>query len=332
MHGLGRVLEGRTRALVVGLGGGGDVVGTLPTRHLLAAHGIESVLGGVAWQRKPHDPHPGPRPLKDFVRVEPLAGTVGLASGRTRTRDGHADATAHVADVLGEHTLLLDITLGAAGVADGLARAAGALEADLVVGVDVGGDLLAQGDEAGLRSPLCDSVAGAGIAALPAATEGSDGPVACVLASFGLCADGELTLEEVHGRLASLHQAAGYLGAWPLPRDAAEEMERCLKVVPSEASRIPLLAARGERGPVPIRHGTTDAVAHDGSGLTHYVAPDVFLEWSPLGRAVAATDTLEAANEALHAIGVTRTELDIEAYMEAKGLTRYTDVPERGGD
>lgn len=318
MHRLGPRLDGVDRALVVGLGGGGDVCGTIPTRHLLDAHGIDAVLGGAAWQRKPHDPHPGPRPLDDFEHVEVLGPTTAKATPRTRTSDGVTYPEAAVADLLDVDTVLVDLTRGPTGVAAGIREAMDALACDLAVGVDVGGDLLADGSEPGLRSPLCDSVVAAGIVE----TGG-------VLASFGLCADGELTYDEVHAHLASLDDAGGYLGAFPMPHAAAEEMERVLARIPSEASRIPLLAFRGDRGPVPIRHGVTEALAHDGSTLTHYIDPDVFVEWSPLQRAVQGKETLLAANDALHDAGVDSTELDVEDYMEAHGITRYTDLPGR---
>lgn len=320
VHRLGPRLDEVERAIVVGLGGGGDVCGTLPTRQLLDAHGVDCVVGGAAWQRTPHDPSPGPRPIDDFEHVDRLGSTTALAGPATRTRDGVRYAEAMVADILGEDTLLVDITDGAAGVADGLEAAADALDADLVVGVDVGGDLLGVGDEPGLRSPLCDSVAGAGIASLERS----------LLASFGLCADGELTLDEVHARLEAVRDAGAYLGAFPLPREAAEAMRRCLAFVPSEASRVPLMAFEGRRGPVEIRHGTAEAVCHDGSTLTHYLDPEPFAADSPLVGAVAGTGSLLAANDALHDLGVTQTELDVETVMEERGLDDYGDVPRDG--
>lgn len=318
MHRLGPILEDAARAILVGLGGGGDVCGTLPTKALLSAYGVDAVLAGAAWQRKPHDPHPGPRAIDDFDHVHVLGETTARVTPRTRTRDGHPYPEAVVADVVGVPTLLVDITQGPVGVAAGLRAAMDALDADLVVGVDVGGDLLADGSEPGLRSPLCDAVTAAGIA-----------DVGGLLASFGLCADGELTLPEVHRHLASTRRAGAYLGAFPMPARAAEEMDRVLRDIPSEASRIPLLAFRGKRGKVPIRHGVTEAVAHDGSTLTHYFEPEAFAAWSPLQRAVEGCTTLLEANEALHGIGVERTELDVEEYMEAHGVTRYTDLPGR---
>ena len=47
---------------------------------------------------------------------------------------------------------------GPPSVADALADAARQLGCDLVVLLDVGGDVLAHGDEAGLASPLADAV------------------------------------------------------------------------------------------------------------------------------------------------------------------------------
>lgn len=49
------------RALVFGAGCCGDVVSAVPTARLLEGHGVDVVLGGVAWERVVVDPRPGPR-------------------------------------------------------------------------------------------------------------------------------------------------------------------------------------------------------------------------------------------------------------------------------
>ena len=54
--------------------------------------------------------------------------------------------------------MLVDINGGVKGVVDGLETAMKQLNTDLLVGIDVGGDSLAQGHEPGLRSPLADSI------------------------------------------------------------------------------------------------------------------------------------------------------------------------------
>ena len=49
------------RALVFGAGCCGDVVSGIPTARLLELHGVDVILGGVAWERVVVDPRPGPR-------------------------------------------------------------------------------------------------------------------------------------------------------------------------------------------------------------------------------------------------------------------------------
>ena len=67
--------------------------------------------------------------------------------------------------------------------------------------VDVGGDVLAHGDEPGLASPLCDAV-------MLAAAALSHAAVASVGAVFGPGCDGELTPEELLERIAGLRRPA----------------------------------------------------------------------------------------------------------------------------
>ena len=106
--------------------------------------------------------------------------------------------------------------------------------------VDVGGDVLARGDEEGLASPLCDAVmvAAALRAVLPRA----------LLAVIGPGCDGELTQAEVAGRVAELARAGTWLGTWGLTPPIADELEAAAKLVPTEASRQVVRCARGEVG------------------------------------------------------------------------------------
>ena len=153
------LLSSSRRPLVLGIGGGGDVVGALATAELCRAHGARPVVGGVTWERRPIDPEPGPRAEAEIEGARRLAPGVLAASGSTRVREsGVLFAESRMAELLGEETVLVDATLGPAAIADGLATAAEALDADLIVFVDVGGDALAHGDEPGLASPLCDSL------------------------------------------------------------------------------------------------------------------------------------------------------------------------------
>src|SRR2546423_6820269 len=78
------------RPLVIGIGGGGDVVGALATAEAARLyHGARPVLGGVAWERRPIDPVPGPRSAGEIEAAEEV-GPGGLLAGpdtRLRGRD-----------------------------------------------------------------------------------------------------------------------------------------------------------------------------------------------------------------------------------------------------
>src|SRR3954451_21360032 len=70
--------------LSVGIGGGGDVVGALATADLARAAGLGAHVGGVTWERRPIDPHPGPRRLDEAEGlVERLGAWAALAGPET---------------------------------------------------------------------------------------------------------------------------------------------------------------------------------------------------------------------------------------------------------
>src|SRR6476469_7873515 len=148
------------RPIVSGIGGGGDVVGALATAEVARLyHSAQPVVGGVAWERRPIDPVPGPRAADEIEDATELAPGVLLAHGRTRVRGRDVlFAESHMAEFLGAPTVLLDLSGGPATIAEGLSQAASKLDVDLLVFTDVGGDVLAHGDEPGLGSPLCDAV------------------------------------------------------------------------------------------------------------------------------------------------------------------------------
>jgi hypothetical protein len=146
------------RALLIGLGGGGDVVGAFALTSLLEQLGTDWIVGGVAWERSPIDPKPGPRSLEEIRGGRPCGSAAVLADAETTNADGVHFSESRMAGHLGRPILLLDITRGPVAVAIGLAEAATELDCDLVVVVDVGGDVLAHGDEPGLASPLCDAI------------------------------------------------------------------------------------------------------------------------------------------------------------------------------
>ena len=282
------------------------MVGALGTARLCQALGADFVLGGVAWERWPIDPHPGPRGLDEIRGGRPLSACTVLADERTTTPEGTPFAESRMAGFLCAQTVLVDIGGGAVGTAHGLEEAARRLGCDLLVFVDVGGDVLARGGEPGLASPLCDAVMLAAGVRLAERL-----PVLCAV--YGPGCDGELTPAEVLGRIAELGRAGAWLGSWGLTPAVCEQIEAAAHVVPTEASMMGVRCARGETGTAPIRGGLRTVELTPAGALTFYFDPAVAAEADavPLATAALDSETLEAAQAALAGRGV-RTELDLE--------------------
>jgi hypothetical protein len=290
---------------VLGIGGGGDVVGALAAARLCQSFGAEFRLGGVAWERFPIDPYPGPRSLDQIIGGKRLGPTAVLADENTTTPDGVPFSESHMAAFICSQTVLLDITPGPAAVADGIASAAKSLGCDLCLLVDVGGDVLAHGDEPGLASPLCDAVMLAAAARLAE-------NLPTVAGVYGAGCDGELTPDEVLERIGELARAGAMLGAWGLTTAVAEQIEAAARSVPTEASLMAVRCARGESGTAQIRSGKRTVQLTPLGALTFFFDPVIAVRHAaPLARAVSDAPSLEAAQEAMTRRGV-RTELDLE--------------------
>jgi hypothetical protein len=304
-----QALRRARRPLVIGMGGGGDVVGALATaEHARIYDGAQPILGGVTWERRPIDPVPGPRAAAEIVDADQLAPGILLASPQTRVRGRDVYfAESRMAQVLGEPTVLVDINDGPQAVADGLAAAADKLDRDLIVFVDVGGDLVAQGDEPGLRSPLCDALM------LAAASRLCDTGRPVLAAIFGVGCDAELTSEEVLARLSDVAAAGGFGGARGLTDRVAQRLEQAMELVPTEASAQAVRAYRGASGLATIRGGTRTLELSPVAALTFYLDVEVTMRTAGrLAAALAGATDLREANAALNALGV-RTELDLES-------------------
>ena len=300
------IIRASTRALVIGIGGGGDVVGALATARFLEFCGLQFVLGGLSWERNVYDPIPGPRKLSEVRNVRVLHPFAWMANSDSQTDSGVFFAETKMAAAQNTEVLLVDINGGVKGVADGLEIALKELHCDLLVGIDVGGDSLARGHELGLRSPLADSIMLAAYADLAARGRRT------LWGVFGYGSDGELTTDEIEAALGKLAMAHGLLGGWSLTPKIAAELEEVVKTVPTEASALPVRCFFGAWGDADIRRGQRHVKLTPLTALTFFIATTEL--YQTLGRpaqAVQGSSSLDEANDALHAIGI-RTELDYE--------------------
>ena len=302
---LKEIIKSSKKALLIGIGGGGDIVGTIPTSELLGMFGVECVYGGISWERSVFDPVPGPRTFEETRNARKLNDVVWYANPETVTSTGVSFAESGFSRVYGEETLLIGIHGGPVVVAEGILDACRKLGADLVVGIDVGGDMLAQGDEPGLMSPLADAV-------MTAALYYVDREMPTLMGVFGYGSDGELTQDELERSMKVLAREGGILGSWGITHDALRRLESMIAAIPTEASRMPVLYAKGEFEDTTIRSGRRNISLSMSCTVTYYFSTEVVFEkLSKLPRCVCGCRSLEEANEALHSIGV-HTELDIE--------------------
>ncbi len=278
-------------AIVLGVGGGGDVVGTIPTSRYLRWLGTRTTIGGLTWERYVNDPEPGPRKMEEILEIERLSATVGLASGRTQTTKGVRFTESVAADFLNERVMLVDLNRGVQGVIDGLNEAIEKLGVDLFVGIDVGGDILADGTEKGIHSMLADSMMLAAMVNLR---------VPAVLGVLGASMDGELTFDQFITRVANIASLGGFLGARGLTPGDLEVLEELLPRTKTEASALAVKAARGIRGEIEIRGGYRKVMLTPVAAMTFYIDPKVVFEnISKVAKDLVPTGSLDEAQSVL---------------------------------
>ncbi len=244
-----REVFSRNSYLVLGIGGGGDIVSATVLAMALKRNGYRVAIGGISWERFVIDPVPGPVRLDEIRNPVEEGENYVLVSGESYAmRNGRKIRfqAARVASVIGEPVAVFDLYRGVNGYRKGIEEFMNKHGFDGVIGLDVGGDVLATGFEEDLWSPLADA---AGLAVLKT-FKGS------VLAIHSPGADGELLQDYVLERIALVCRLGGCLGAYGLTIEDILLLDRLTKVAVTEAGRIALLAFKGYYGEYPVRKGT----------------------------------------------------------------------------
>jgi hypothetical protein len=118
-------------------------------------------------------------------------------------------------------------------------------------------------------------------------------------------------------RLAEVATVGGLCGMRGLTEPVADRLEGAIRRVPTEASAQAVRAFRGASGLTAIRGGARTLELSSIAAMTLYLEVAAMMRATGrLALAVDGAESLEEANEALHAIGV-RTELDLERDAEA---------------
>lgn len=304
------------KALLVGIGGGADVIGTIPTKLHLESFGIKCVLGGIPWERYSIDPFPGPRPFDQIVNVANINDSLCWATEKTKTQDGLFFSESKASKVLKEKILLVNIFNSSTKIAKDLKEFCKKNKIDLIVGIDVGGDVIAKGDEPGLSSPLADSI-------MLSALKKVETSVDTKIAVLGYGSDGELLPSELNSSLSIISKKKGLIGMIGINADSQKIMKKLIAKIETDASRIPTLAFSGTYGPSKIRRGRIEIDVHPFSQITVYLKTKIiFKDISLSARLVHKSLNIWESNKILLKNGF-KTELDFEI---KKHLTSLKDI------
>ncbi|MFH9858941.1 DUF1152 domain-containing protein [Streptomyces sp. NPDC017202] len=280
--------------LIVAAGGGGDAVAAAMLHAALYGDGDQAVILTYAWDRLLIDPVPGPRGADDFTGLEPLTPAVRKVPAQARPIAPAGSTLPRLAAELPHTLALIDPRHGAEGITHQLEDLVTHLRPTSIDLLDVGGDVLARGDEPTLKSPLADSLT-------LAASCQVDAPVRLLVAGPGL--DGELSHENLRGVLGPLVHT--------FTAADTEPISQVLEWHPSEATGMLAAAARGVRGTCEVRDAGLPIPLTDESPTLHEVDLDEAVSRNELARALMSTTTLDEA-EALSREVCGFSEIDYE--------------------
>ncbi|MGW0628290.1 DUF1152 domain-containing protein [Streptomyces sp. NPDC002758] len=261
--------------LIVAAGGGGDAVAAAMLDAALYGDDDQAVILTYAWDRLLVDPVPGPRGPSDFTGLEPLTASVWSVPVEARPIAPAGSTLPRLAAELPHTFALIDPHHGAEGITHQLEELVSHLEPTSIDLLDVGGDILARGDEPTLKSPLADALT------LVACCQ-VNAPVRLLVAGPGL--DGELPLEEVRSLLGPLVHT--------FTAKDTEPVSSVLEWHPSEATGMLAATARGVRGICEVRDAGLPIPLTDDSPRVHEVDLDDALNRNELARAILSTTTL----------------------------------------
>ncbi len=219
------------RAMVMGIGGGGDVIQAIPIANYLSLLGVEKIyVGGVGCQWWAPKDEPlltrwaricGPT-IFDVSKMESVESWAPMVVGiqpESNTK-GQKPAEAVLRNKLPWDVFVAGLTQGVAGLRDSLQQVIDEREIDLFVGVDVGSDSWHRGDEAmPASSSLVDFMSLSAIIQLKCHT---------IFGFSGYGCDAEMELSELEERVAVAMRAGGFLGSYGITqRDAAQMLDAC---------------------------------------------------------------------------------------------------------
>ncbi|MFP4281070.1 MAG: DUF1152 domain-containing protein [Opitutales bacterium] len=290
--------RGAKRALVIGIGGGGDIIQGIPVVNLLHLLGVEDVwMGGVSCQWWTPDGEPLADNWGEAVMGPTIYDVADLSPGESLARQvvkvspdsavgNRKPCEARLCGHLPAETILaLGLTGGPVGLAESLREVVKAHAIDLVIGVDIGSDTFHDGKEVvPAKTSMVDFMTLGALLTL-------DCPIVYGVAGYG--GDGEMLPEELDERVGRVMRAGGYLGAHGITQQDVRDMEDAGERYPDPVEPLTWKAAKGELG-------WTNVWTHGPWGTPAKVTPlgAVVLFFDPLTMAESNSRGILALREA----------------------------------
>ncbi|MFF7902639.1 DUF1152 domain-containing protein [Streptomyces sp. NPDC007920] len=264
--------------LIVAAGGGGDAVAAAMLHAALHGDEDRAVILTYAWDRLLVDPIPGPRGANNFTGLKPVTRSVWSVPATAEPIAPAGSTLPRLAAELPHTFALLDPHHGAEGVTRRLEELIDHLAPASIDLLDVGGDILAQGDEPTLKSPLADALTLAACCQVNA-------PIRLLVAGPGL--DGEVSPDALRPLFGPLVHS--------FTAQDVESVGSVLQWHPSEAAAMLAATARGARGICEVRDAGFAVPLTDEGPTVHEVDLDEAISRNTLARAIMTTATLDEA-------------------------------------
>jgi hypothetical protein len=280
--------------LIIAAGGGGDAVAAVMLSAALYGTQDRTVIYTYAWDRLLIDPVPGPRGPDNFTGLTQLTPSVWTVPADARPIAPAGSTLPRLAAELPHTFALVDPHHGAEGITRQLEELVTHLSPESIDLLDVGGDILARGDEPTLKSPLGDALT-------LAASCQVNAPVRLLVAGPGL--DGELSFDDLRDVLGPVVHT--------FTPKCVQPISSVLEWHPSEATGMLAATARGERGTCEIRDAGLPVLLTDEGPTVHQVDLAEAASRNQLARAIMATTTMDEAESCSREI-CGHSEIDYE--------------------
>jgi len=295
------------KAMVMGVGGGGDVILGIPIANYIRMLGVEKIyLGGVSSQW--WNPEGGAS--REHFVLAPLVYNVARLEeaelwesmlahvNPASTFDGKRPAEAAVSEVVPWDVFVGGLSNGVVGLRDSLNAFIADEGIDLFVGADIGAHSFHDGNE---TSPLFTSLVS--LMSLSAMIQ-LDCPT--IYGFAGYTADAEMEIEELDERVSRVMQAGGFLGAYGLTQKDVYDYLKACEAFPDPIEPFVARAAQGDLGlkqvPVISPWGRR-AYITPLSAIYLFLDPKIMVEAVSTGvKALMDTESMEEAETIYHEV------------------------------